>query len=929
MKTKTLFATTFATFITCAMSHADALTWSGPGGSTWDTGTTANWSGSAWAAGDDAIFGATGVGTVTIASGGVSANSLTFNTAGYTIAGGNLSLGGTITSNADATISSVIGGTAGLTTAGAGTLTLTSANTYTGATSVGAGRLAISGATAVSGFAGNTAVAAGATLEFNNDTDARILGYPMAITGAGTTVKSGAGKWYVGGGDGSVNFNLSAGGLLDIQNGTLQCDNGRSSFGANLGSIHVASGATLDFRGEDAQMDALTGAGAVTSTWGSGGHVTLGVSGGSGTFAGVISNGSSLPVNLIKNGAGIQTFAIRNEYSGSTTINAGRLVFESFNSSATYNIAGGAVLEFNYISGSDSPNHSLAWATFSGTGTLVKSGNDTLQWGYGTGTFNLAAGSLIDVQAGTLVGSNGGDENWTGNQASLNIASGAVFDTVEGNVRCDALTGAGTLQGAGFGSGSITIGVAGGSGAFAGVIQNRGGEAFPVTKVGAGTETLSGANTYSGSTTINGGRLVFQSYNSSGTYNIASGAALEFNAASGTLDQGSTTFSGTGTLVKSGAGNVQCGVGAATYALAAGSLIDVQAGTFIGSSNANENWTGNQSSLNIASGAVFDTVEGNVRCDALTGAGTLEGAGFGSGSIVIGVAGGSGTFAGVIRNRGGDPFPVTKEGAGTQVLTGANIYSGTTTINGGTLQIGNGTSGQDGSLVNTSIVNNASLVFNLAGSSSFSGAISGTGTTTVQAGTLSLTGTVAPTATLAIASGAVLHLPNRGATTVAALVINGSSQPNGSYGESNTGGAITGLGVIQVGPTGMTPEYIAWATSFSGFTDTYPTHDPDGDGMTNQQEFAFGLDPTSGASSNPIVAPLDKTTGKFSYTRLAPASSGLSYVIYTSPDLKIWTEDGGAVQHVTANDFDVETVEVTLSGLPLTAPKLFVRVAAQ
>jgi autotransporter-associated beta strand protein len=272
---------------------------------------------------------------------------------------------------------------------------------------------------------------------------------------------------------------------------------------------------------------------------------------------------------------------------------------------------------------------------------------------------------------------------------------------------------------------------------------------------------------------------------------------------------------------------------------------------------------------------------------------------------------------------------ITKTGTGILNLTGANTYTGSTTISGGTLQLGDGTSGHNGSLASTSTVNNANLVFNLSGSSSFSGAISGSGTTTVQAGTLTLTGSIAPAISLAIDSGAVLHLPNYGYAIVSALVIHGVSQPAGAYDASNTGGAITGPGVIQVGGSAPSAAYQLWAKSITGFVDTYPTHDPDGDGMTNQQEFAFGLDPTSGASANPIVVPLNKSTGTFTYTRLAPAVSGLSYVVYTSTNLSTWTLDSGAVEDPSSLDYDVESVKVTLSGLPLTAPKLFVRVAAE
>jgi hypothetical protein len=69
MKSKTIVAACLASFITCAVSHATDLTWDGVGGSTWNTATTANWTGSPWAAGDNATFSTAGVGTVTVASG--------------------------------------------------------------------------------------------------------------------------------------------------------------------------------------------------------------------------------------------------------------------------------------------------------------------------------------------------------------------------------------------------------------------------------------------------------------------------------------------------------------------------------------------------------------------------------------------------------------------------------------------------------------------------------------------------------------------------------------------------------------------------------------------------------------------------------------------------------------------------------------------
>ncbi|MFX7816433.1 autotransporter-associated beta strand repeat-containing protein, partial [Acinetobacter baumannii] len=66
--------------------------------------------------------------------------------------------------------------------------------------------------------------------------------------------------------------------------------------------------------------------------------------------------------------------------------------------------------------------------------------------------------------------------------------------------------------------------------------------------------------------------------------------------------------------------------------------------------------------------------------------------------LTIGVSNGQdgiASFAGVITSAGGG---LIKTGTGTQILSGTNTYRGTTTINGGTLQVGaGGTSGSLGS----------------------------------------------------------------------------------------------------------------------------------------------------------------------------------------------------------------------------------------
>jgi hypothetical protein len=122
--------------------------------------------------------------------------------------------------------------------------------------------------------------------------------------------------------------------------------------------------------------------------------------------------------------------------------------------------------------------------------------------------------------------------------------------------------------------------------------------------------------------------------------------------------------------------------------------------------------------------------------------------------------------------------------------------------------------------------------------------------------------------------------------------------------------------------------YDIWkaGTFANAFTDTDPVHDPDHDGLTNQREFAFGLDPTIGFSNNPIAVPPDQTTRKFRYTRWA--ASGLTYTVETSTSLQSWSGPAAATQTVVSSSGGVETVEVTLTSPP-SGEKVFVRVKAQ
>lgn len=214
-------------------------------------------------------------------------------------------------------------------------------------------------------------------------------------------------------------------------------------------------------------------------------------------------------------------------------------------------------------------------------------------------------------------------------------------------------------------------------------IANAGTLAFNSTTPVSTTAAVSGGGTVE----VMQGTAAFSSIFAASSVNIAAGAVFEMNAASA-LSHGVTGFSGAGTFRKTGASSVTWGP-AATFALDAGALIDVQAGTFIGANSNNDVWTNNKAGLNVATGAAFESVEGTILVDAITGGGTIRAGypGFANAAVVCGVADGSGTFSGNIIDYGitGAIGRLTKRGSGTQTLTGSNSYSGNTTVEGGTL----------------------------------------------------------------------------------------------------------------------------------------------------------------------------------------------------------------------------------------------------
>jgi hypothetical protein len=108
--------------------------------------------------------------------------------------------------------------------------------------------------------------------------------------------------------------------------------------------------------------------------------------------------------------------------------------------------------------------------------------------------------------------------------------------------------------------------------------------------------------------------------------------------------------------------------------------------------------------------------------------------------------------------------------------------------------------------------------------------------------------------------------------------------------------------------------------------------DDDNDGLTNFEEYAFGLLPNSGASSNPFVQPLDKNTGEFKYTRRNTTlfTTGINYSYEYSTTLAgAWNPLTLAGAPTSDDGNPNEVVTVTVDSSLLSNPKLFIRVKAE
>ncbi|MLQ38059.1 fibronectin-binding autotransporter adhesin ShdA [Salmonella enterica subsp. enterica] len=604
---------------------------------------------------------------------------------------------------------------------GDGTLILSNtANDY-GNTNINGGTLSANDAAALG--SGDVAIAENAKLELSQGT------LDNNVTGEGQIVKSGSDELIVTGDN-----NYSGG--TTISDGTLIADHADS-----LGTGAVANSGVLQV-GEGELENTLSGSGSLVKT--GTGELTLSgdndysggttISGGTLTAdhadslgTGAVANSGVLQVgegelentlsgsgSLVKTGTGELTLSGNNTYSGGTTITGGTLTADHADSLGTGTIANNGVLQ---VGEGELEN------TLSGSGSLVKTGTGELTL---SGDNTYSGGTTIT--GGTLIADNA-DSLGTGA-----IANSGVLQVGEGELE-NTLSGSGSL-----------------------------------VKTGTGELTLSGDNSYSGTTTITDGTLIAANVNALGGGDVDNAGTLkldaegEFNLANVTTQSGATTELSKGTTLNvdsltqqaDSTLNIDLSKTNGESAITADSVSLAGALNITGIGNVTDSWTPEAYTYTLidsdsAITSDFDdlTIAGMNRedVDFLAIDGKVDEADNthydltaslswyadrdnattdAHGTFTLSDPDGSFNVAATLTDVDDTLDPgsrwdgksLTKEGAGTLILSGDNDYSGGTTINEGTLVAASTTA------LGTGLVdNNATLVLDADGEVSAVGGI--------------------------------------------------------------------------------------------------------------------------------------------------------------------------------------------------------------
>ena len=676
-------------------------------------------------------------------------------------------------------------GSGSLTNAGAGMLVLNGADTLAGATTITAGTIKQGTPNVLPNGAGVGDTVVNGTLDM-----AGFNGTINGLTGSGIidSMAAGAPILSVGGNNAAGNFSgvikntagtlalnkvgsatlgLSAtntySGGTTVTAGTIQLGNAN---GISSGNLNVMSSANLDLNTYSPVIDGLTGGGTIDSTTG-GATLSIGNSGTGGTFSGIIQN-SSGTINLIKNGVGTETLSGPNTYSGTTTCNAGTLAVTTGGAIAGTTLGGQGFL----VNGGS--------LSASGTSTFGAANNAFLET---SGTVNVAGTFQGNANDATLIAITGG--SFTATAVSLQrTASFTTAPTAAAPIAASTTSGF-YVNGVGatVSLGTLTVGTINSSAS---------------ARVDAGTVSVSGevligrtSNTRWNILEVTNG--TFTASDTGAGIVIAQNNGANANNSELYLNGGTTTAGrigfGTATDTVGGTGWLFVNGGATLYVDSGGI---VQANT-----------TGFVPNIELTSGTLSAVNDWSSPLNM-----NLNGT-----SFTIQSADSSGsphniTLGGVLSQTAGSAL--VKTGGGKLTLSGANQYSGGTTISGGTLNI-NGIYALGGANYGGLTINGGSTLqyapaFSGNGDGDVSVAsgltlVSGTDTIDVNGNTVTYANSIGNSGNGALTvqstlPGGVLNL-QAGNTYAGNTTVNG-----GTLSVNNTSGSATGAGNVLVASSG-------------------------------------------------------------------------------------------------------------------------------
>lgn len=478
--------------------------------------------------------------------------------------------------------------------------------------------------------------AAGDTLTLNTN-------FQSEMTGGFT--KNGLGKLVIN----AVNAQTGA---TTINEGTVQLS-GSGRLSASSVALDLRQGAVLDLNGVNSgvAIGALNGAGTIRTTTGTATLTVGNVTTGAGIFSGIMEDGGGVLSVSVTGTTGSPTWSGLNTYSGVTTIGTGL--------TTTAKLVNVPFLA-NYGTASSIGKGNLSLSDANNSASLVFAGLATAGINY-TGTTSVSIDRLFTFNGG-FAGAGGQIANASGNNSALIL---------------DKLTGAKTvLFGAGAGSTPQTLTLGGastGDSQFNYILPDNGANRTSLSKIGVGTWFLGGTNTYTGSTTITTGVLGA----TSGT-TLPTNSPLVF-AGGQLLTSGNFTRGLVATATPGNSNEVTWTAGGGFAAndsklvvaiggLATPSSLTWASGGFVTTGNLILNSAIALSEVEFRNpidlAAVTRTIQVDDNANTFTDFATISG-------VISGTAGSN----------------ISKTGAGTLQLLGANTYVGSTAVTAGTLVV--------------------------------------------------------------------------------------------------------------------------------------------------------------------------------------------------------------------------------------------------